>query len=735
MRSVWMLVVFLLAVIAVVFLLLTRNSSSLSSGPASPAVAPTAIADLDSTGAGTSRVAAPPLASEAPAPAPTSDGRQTSSAIAPTAPDRERDLHGLVLGPREEPIAGAHLDVRRCEGREIGALDVEEYTHERTVTSTATNAAGEFSIALAPGVPHDLHVEADGFAPESYASRYAGERVIVHLHPAGALFGHVTRATDGSPVEKARVTLLRRTHGDSTFETRSDSNGEYRLEALPPGSYQLQVEPEADSMPLWIGLSLGPGEVARRDVVVKAGRTISGIVTDATTGQPIAGAVVSEGWTFEKTTKTSDSGEYVLRGFTVDWSQDVHARAKGFGRLEKSLPEDAGDNVRIDFELSPGRRARGRVLEPGGTPISGAYVAAVGSEFQDTTQMADWIASRSREDGSFDLWELRPDVRHALLVSKEGFGRVVYDFPTSETASAVIELGDVFLKGPSGIAGLVVDDTGQGVSDVEVSAKGWNEDRFRLSQKTEHPVAEYYVDHKSGRTDDLGRFRFTDLSAGSYEVSARIPGLPSKIRTDVTLRNGEVRRDVRLVVPSGESIDGTVTDPDGKPQSEVFVELMPELPERGATSSLSTGPDGKFHFGGLRAGSYRITARRWWPGNPEDLRVSTAKRGSIAAGTSSLIIALPRAATISGSVVDTTGSPVADAFVLAIDADHDQVDSSDTDPQGRFSVDVPEGSVVTLEAGRRVRSPTGSSTYAKDPGAAILNVAAGTTAVVIRLDG
>ncbi|MBI1851614.1 MAG: sigma-70 family RNA polymerase sigma factor [Planctomycetes bacterium] len=657
--------------------------------------------------------------------------------------DRDRDLHGRVVGPRGEPVAQATLEVRRPLGREYESLDLDLLHDQPIVATGATDERGEFRIPLAPGRPFDLRVAAADrdLAPETLTNRYAGEFVIVELHASATLCGRITRASDGAAASRSHVQLMHRNEGAPRFDAESDASGAYRFDGIAPGLYFLGVEPRTEAPPNWIAIDLRPGELVQRDVTVTDGFTVKGTVTDATTGQPIVGATVGMGWEIGKSTRTDACGAYVLRGFPTEATYDVDVRAPGYGRSEHVVHAKDGDTVVVDLALVAGRRAKGRVLDESGAPVSGAYVAAVASEqLGPAQQKIDWISATTGPSGAFDLRDLRTDVRHVLEVLKEDFGGVVYDFPPTEASESITDFGDLVLRAASDIGGHVVDETGQGIPNAHVVIIGWNEDRFRWSPPNEpFQFANPYVGVREGRTDDLGRFQFGDLTHGEYRLEAELVGGPGRATQTVKIGIHESRRDVTLVLPRGLAIEGRVTDAHGNVVPLVQVQLQKDVarPMRSTVAAAMTDVDGAFRFTGLETGRYALVAYRYPSGDvPSDQRVASITKTDIDAGTTGVVLVMPRAVPIEGIVLDASGQPATKVLITVFDADGTRGDQVVTGGDGRFHVEVAEGSKARLDARGPEKfdgSALGVRAWFGDADAIASDVAAGTRDVVLRL--
>jgi acid phosphatase type 7 len=107
-------------------------------------------------------------------------------------------------------------------------------------------------------------------------------------------------------------------------------------------------------------------------VQVPAGSgSLAGIVTDSSTGMPIAGAVIADS---AGSVNTDSSGHYSQN--LPASSYVVIATATGFGPASASLTVAAGGTVTQNFALLPGGCITGRLIDASGSaPLSGATVS------------------------------------------------------------------------------------------------------------------------------------------------------------------------------------------------------------------------------------------------------------------------------------------------------------------------------------------------------------------------
>ena len=122
-------------------------------------------------------------------------------------------------------------------------------------------------------------------------------------------------------------------------------------------------------------------------------------------------------------------------------------------------------------------------------------------------------------------------------------------------------------------------------------------------------------------TDAEGRYRFTDLAAGSYRVSPLAPGYTSPSESNsfepgktVRVEEGEEVEGMDFALRRGGVITGRVTRADGQPLIEAHVNLK-KIDERGQGHSYhssnyymyTTDDRGVYRLYGLPAGRYKVS--------------------------------------------------------------------------------------------------------------------------------
>ena len=668
----------------------------------------------------------PPAARE-----PVLEPLSTGFAAAPAALVSDRELTGEVIDSAGRFVSQVLVEVFRSNTSECHFLDHDRNVLRTKVAEAETDAEGRFAVSLPVGKPFLVEMRSAGFAMESFGFRYAGEHLVARLHRAASIRGRVRTEGTSGPVAGARVRLWQKklqAVSKVSFEVRTDESGGYAFEGLPPGEYGLSVVPREGSAP-WIDrMELQEGVDRTMDFDIRSGPPIRGKVTDADTHLPIVDAEVGTGWMFEQSVRTNASGDYEFRGSPLTGDAELHVRAEGYGRREARVHriENALED-RADFGLTRARTARGRVQDEAGRPIADAYIAAIEYDQFAEPQRMDWIGSSSVADGSFELRNLRPDGPHTLVAMKEGLGMMALAFPESESKESTIDLGVVVLPPPSLVQGVLVDEDGKGIPDMQVDLRGWNTDRFRMQRwwVRDSGALDHYLS-RSARTDDQGRFAFTDLSDGDYRASVRWPGADRDVGEDVRVRRASVAAEVRLVLERGLSISGLVLDPDGQPVANAYVRATPESGSSGGINT-DTDRDGRFVLRPLQRGTYglRVDPRgrnRDRPGQVVPIEVS-----DISAGEKDVVLRVRRSASVDGIVSNESGDPIAGASVQS--KGQGTWDSAMTDAHGRFRVAVGEDDTVDLE----VQGPRKLHYYQYDGPVRVRGLVPGGESVVIHL--
>jgi len=235
----------------------------------------------------------------------------------------------------------------------------------------------------------------------------------------------------------------------------TDSLGKFRIDSLPPGTYQIGVfHPMLDTLGISLAsqpFHVGPDSssylvlsvpsaatIIRRACPVRGFRpqgtsAVIGHVTDPETLQPVPGAEVSIAWDQLEVSKeigvrrtprvirdsTDEHGQYRLCGLPNSMKATVQARKAGAVTAE--IPIVLGDEEselfartlsRADSGAKTGNAiVSGRVILEGSPTLAGSRVEVVGTD----------VVTLTNEKGEFTIKNL-PSGSHMLLARHLGFG-------------------------------------------------------------------------------------------------------------------------------------------------------------------------------------------------------------------------------------------------------------------------------------------------------------------------
>lgn len=374
---------------------------------------------------------------------------------------------------------------------------------------------------------------------------------------------------------------------------------------------------------------------------------ISGRVTNAQNGQPIAGAAVCTG---HGGAYTDTSGYYLIQ--IQAGTYEVHASADGFQTEvypESVVVVHGQVTDSIDFALEPlgseNGGISGRVTDSvTGDPIAGALLVANGPHGHSEVH--------SYACGGYQIADLPPG-KYRVCASAAGYEPAVYPESVVVTAGHVTPNINFALQPAGGqtggISGFVTNaSNGEPIPGALVTAIG---------------------PHGSGQahTCQYGGYLIANLPAGKYRVCAQAQGFEPKVYPEsVLVVAGQVTDSINFALEPDSSqtggIAGTVTNKvNGEPIFGALV--VAEGPGRGQANTCMRG---HYYIGDLPPGTYLVvaSARGFKPSDPETVQVQT---GQV---TQHVDFALePEAGEpggISGIVTDSvTEAPIAGANVFA----------------------------------------------------------------------
>jgi protocatechuate 3,4-dioxygenase beta subunit len=382
-------------------------------------------------------------------------------------------------------------------------------------------------------------------------------------------------------------------------------------------------------------------------------------------GRPVAGVRVDAWWTLDqepsRTTLTTGSegedGVLLPHGARLLELRAGPTALTAPGRVESGRLLRRGDVEEITLRLRPGATVRGVVVDGFGAPLADVRVAGFHRSLAEVDadpepQPTAW--ARCDAEGRFHLGGFPPGdfVVEAVGDARVGTQRLAGNMPEAATVDDV-ELVSVEAHR---VLGQVHDSDGAGIFDARVLAGRRVDPRPGPRPRggaAVAPVRTVYVGprqvHASSDADGLFRPTAVPLDAPWNVVAFH----PRFLRGAAPIAPGEV--DVFVQLDAAAVVEGTVRGAAGGPLADATVLLLAagdELP-RGARSDGA----GRFLFGSL-------------PPQPDAWLILYAeehapivRQVAVAIGAPPLDLRLEAGRTLTGTLLDADGSPLADVPV------------------------------------------------------------------------
>ncbi len=428
----------------------------------------------------------------------------------------------------------------------------------------STDIGGSFVIEQVPAGDIEVAATAKLFEADTEAVTLlaASEiRVELKLIPItyGAIAGIVTDSVTNQPLDGARVSV-----GDKTAIT--DTAGAYRFERVPAGTLQIMtVKPVYKEASTKVQLAAG----ATADIPIAlepiTTGTVRGTVTDADTGQAIAGATISVG---RLGVTSNNSGDYVISNVPAG-DIELGASATLFEPGSADAVLAAAGEFQVDFAL---------------TPIT--YGTIVGTVVDATSKRAlpgvkiraGDKQTKSDESGSF---ELKRVTAGSVSVSA---AKAIYvddsralELAAGESLNVDMQLMPITW---GAISGWVVDEeTGSPISGATIAVAG-----------------------RTVVSDQRGQFTFGRVDAGTLSIAASKSGYHSgSLKLDLqpeSSEEGTIRlAQIKVGIVRGQVIDAKT----GAPIAQARVTT--------GGKSAETDSAGRFTFDNVNIGRALVVAR------------------------------------------------------------------------------------------------------------------------------
>jgi hypothetical protein len=566
-----------------------------------------------------------------------------------------------------------------------------------------TDSYGSYSVnGLVTGL-YVVSAQADLFIKEYYNGVYdqdsadpvgvtAGNTtsgINFKLDPGGSISGTVHQADGTTHIEGATV-YASQIDGYSSKSAVTDSEGNYTINDLAPGSFQVYAQKEGFAREYYNGTydenSATPVVVnaaattAGINFVLEQGGSISGFVYQSSGNIPISGAWVYASL-FDDTvgmySTTDESGGYSIEGLPTGQYR-VHVEAddflseyyNGVANEEDADPVSVAapaDTAGIDFTLDVGGSISGTVLLSNGTPAVGAYVSA---DTVDGTYF--WGSTITSEDGSYTIDGLFSG-QYLVSVQQEGYATETYNAVHFSSLGTLVPVTI-----PADTSGINFSlDAGGGISGKIFKQNGT--DPLPGASVSVYDLSLNWIDSATSGTD--GKYVIEGcLPSGKFRIGVSAPGYAFRYyasyfvedATPIAVTSPNITPEINLSLVPAATISGHVYKADGisSLESGLVVALAQDGSESRATMSKN---DGSYTIKNLHPGSYIIYARdegricEWYKAGGNVHYSNQAGALVIASGqaVNGINFSLEAGGGITGFVYQGDGTPIKGAGVSA----------------------------------------------------------------------
>ncbi len=374
---------------------------------------------------------------------------------------------------------------------------------------------------------------------------------------------------------------------------------------------------------------------------------VRGIVLDIS-GAPVAGANISvlPDYGNNSTGAKSDAdGHYEVSWQEPSWAgagnQSFYLLARDTVRKLAAIQELDETTRNLDVTLKPAMSLSGRVQDPNGQPITNA-TAYIMCYQEDSSFSIGRQRISSDEQGRIHAEALPLGQRYGCYVSARGFGSAQEQMDAANPSASHYDFPALVLKFANlKLAGRVLGQNGAPAAGVQIFLQG-------DGQPNGNAV-----------TDADGRFSFDAVCEGPVTVTANMKGA---YYGQAEAMGGDTNVVIRFnpniyTAANPQTLTGTVDDPTGNPATGALVVVTPSM---GQVDVAKTDDSGAYTVTwspqpGMRGAKYFAIAR--------DLEHNLAVIEPIDTNKARVDLRLGPALSISGTVQDATGTPLAHANV------------------------------------------------------------------------
>ena len=506
-------------------------------------------------------------------------------------------------------VAGGSISGRITNadtGQPVGSMSFELYNEQHYVEDVHTDSNSYYIIEhILPGNYQIKTYDNTSYYAIYYNDAYTWETATTlsiqnlqaitgidialqpKTNPTGSIYGQVINNITRQPI--AGVTVWAKNLYGHEKSAQTDANGNYAIRNLPPDNYRVEVNQNGYSLEYynniydWYDATLVTvleGQNTKGiDIALDPASSISGIVTDASTGEPLAGVTVRarSGPDGGRSTQTDANGSYTINNllpgeYRIESYQDgyifeYYDNSSSWDSATPVTLQTAQTLTEINFALQAGENTSGvitgRVTKSNGDPIEHATISIYTSEgrfyvfsnpngeyiFDNIPFDAPVYMNASADGYALEWWQeaIKDNERSSITLTAQT--------PCSTNINFTLDLGGA-------ITGKVV------------------------TYSTQTPISGIFVEafgsgYGSAWTDADGNYTIQNLPAGDYYLEIEYPGYAVAFfggstwenATKINITTGQKKLGPWELRPGG-SVSGKITDTSGNPLDNVLITII-----------------------------------------------------------------------------------------------------------------------------------------------------------------
>jgi len=504
----------------------------------------------------------------------------------------------------------------------------------------------------------------------------------------------------------------------------TDADGNYSIGGITPGNYKVVFSPPHDSNYVYQWYNNKNSSEIADPVIITAGQTTNGINAQLVLGGAVSGRVIDESGAgilnvnvgvylnnISCWNSTDADGYYTVRGIpagnctaffqtssTVNYIREWYNDKSSQETADIFIVTPGQTTGNIDAQLAAGSIISGRV-----TDVSGSGIPNVRANAQEVGDNS-WYAGTSDADGYYEIVGLRPG-NYKVDFYTQNAGNYIQEWYNDkanfENADTILlatkqTIGNIDAQLADGgiVSGRVIDESGNGIKDIEV-------DIFNLSHSN---VA-------ASLTDSEGYYSVGGIPGGDYKIffsgyhQNYVPEYYNDKTTvdtadQVTVTVGQTTPGIDAQLAQGGMISGRITDANGNGTANVGVNVHNQnneiIYQHGYADSL-----GYYRIYGIPAGTYKVHFTCYglnyipeWYNDKSSFETADPVIVTVGQTTPDINAQLTEGGIISGSVTGTGGAPLENTRVEA-----------------RISAFVVSGSAYTNSSGQYALQGLPTGTY------------------------